>query len=296
MAIGISIEGVIDDDSGDPVPGLTVELERLDTGFVESTTTDASGYFFLQEEAPGSADSYRANPQGDLHHSDPGEGPYHAWDGSSDDAYTDNFTTTVSNTDPTMGSIADPTYNADSGVQSETGSLSDADGDDLTIYKDSGPSWGSIVKVSDTEYRWDFDTGGVNGGDYTFSGHVEDDFGGSSTAKSVTVTIESANTPPTIDDPGFKSYEKDTGDQAFQLTASDPDESIVNLTFDKVSGPSFGSVTSIGGVTIRTNDAPEGDHDFTWRVTDSSGATDTVTHTVRIGAGATAWPFMSPIA
>lgn len=48
-----SIRGTVKDTSGGVLPGVTVNVTHMDTGFVRTVTTDAAGHFDVQSLAPG---------------------------------------------------------------------------------------------------------------------------------------------------------------------------------------------------------------------------------------------------
>lgn len=159
--------------------------------------------------------------------------------------------------------------------------MSDSDaGDVLTPVKTQGPAWATIAKINNSTLRWTFNTAGVAPGNYTCGYRVDDDWGGSSTTRTFDVEITSTNQPPTLTNPGAKSYPNNSGNETFQLEASDPESD--PLTFSKTNGPSWGTVdANTGDVTINTTTATRGQHTFDWRV-DALGGFDEEGHTVTI--------------
>jgi hypothetical protein len=109
---------------------------------------------------------------------------------------------------------------------------------------------------------------------------VDDDWGGSSATETAFITINSANSPPTLTGPPDRDYFNNSGDQTLQLTATDPDDD--PLTYSKQSGEDWGTVTPAGLITFDTDLATRGAFVFTWKVEDGQGGSDSKSHTVNI--------------
>jgi hypothetical protein len=94
-----------------------------------------------------------------------------------------------------------------------------------------------------------------------------------SVAKSVTITVLSNNQPPTFASAAFSLPA--TEDQALSaaLSATDPDPGDL-LTFTKVAGPGWLSVSPAGTLSGVPGNAQVGANVFTVRVTDPEGASD----------------------
>lgn len=285
MAFNLTIQGTVKDQGANPIQGITVELKREAGGALDSDVTDASGFYSVSTTDVSGADAYRADPQGlSPHYSDPGQGPLHAWDAASNQLFTDNFTSTFSNSNPTRSTVGNQTYTEDDGTKTVTKTMGDADaGDVLTPVKLSGPSWGTLSKVSATQYRWTFNTATPAPGVYNFSYRIVDNFGGQSPSETFSVTIEEANEPPVFTNPGTIRFERNSGLRTFQLVATDPEGKDVD--FSKISGQSWATVNAETGlVTVDTNDAGalEGSYGHTWRAIDADGGFTNRTHTIEI--------------
>ncbi len=280
---GISIQGTIRDQFGVPVSGMLVRLLKNGSS-IKSTNTDGSGFYALDDTVVSSA-VYQADPANIApHYSDPGVGPTHEVPPGFDGFFTDDFTSTKLNTNPTRGTVGNKTYEKDSGSYTVDKTMGDADaGDVLTPVKLAGAGWGTLTKQNATTYRWTFNTAGVAAGDYQFQYRIEDDWGGSSSTETFTVTITEPpppNNPPNLTNPGNKQYYHNTGNHTFQLAASDPDGDA--LTFSRVSGPANITISSSGLVTVKSNNLNRTTHVVTARVSDGRGGTDDETFNVEI--------------
>lgn len=275
-----TVNGTLKDQFGDPIPGKTVWLFKstFPPAVMDSDETDASGNYSVSTTT---ANTLVATWAGESPHYSNADGPTRVWNGVSNQTHTDHLVSTFSNNDPQHGNMANIELTENTGNQTAEGGMSDADsGDELSVVKDSGPSWGTLAKVSNTLFRWTFDTDVPSPGSYTFTYHVNDNFGGSSGVDSFDVDIEADNDPPVLTNPGTKTYSLNSGNQTFNLSASDPGDT---LTYSKQSGPTWVSVNSSSGlVTVATNSATEGNFSVTWRVTDSGGLFDEETHTIVI--------------
>lgn len=283
MAFTLTIAGTITrNPGGTPVSGMTVNMKKtLGGSTVDTDVTDASGNYDVSVSLSSETfEDYYADPVALApHFSDPGVGPEHAHEHTSYE--NDDFISNVVNTNPTRQTVGDREYEENTGSHFVNKTMSDADaGDVLTPVKISGEAWGAISKINNTTYAWEFNTDGAPVGEHDFSYRIDDDWGGSSSTETFTVTITSGNQAPSLTNPGTKTFSKNSGNQTFQLSATDPDDD--PLFYSKVSGSAWGSVNSSSGlVTINTNNAPKGTHSFTWRASDGS-LTDSETHNVVI--------------
>lgn len=141
-------------------------------------------------------------------------------------------------------------------------------GETLSFTKDSGPAWLSVASngnVSGTPSNGDV---GVN----TFSVRVTDSMGAVDTA-TLQVTVANVNDAPVFNaDPVNLNATEDavfTG----QLNATDIDAG-ETLTFSKVSGPSWLTVSPSGALSGTPANGDVGANSFTVRVTDVSGSYD----------------------
>lgn len=275
----INITGTILDQFADPVVGMTVALkEFVGISFVQrdSDVTNASGQYSLSYTYTSFGDFFRCDPTALApHYADPGQGPNHAVGGD----FVEDFTSTFSNTNPTCEQIANREYVEDSGPQVADFNISDADGDVRTPVKLTGEAWGTVSKPGASTGRWTFDIDGVTPGDYDFTYRAEDEYGAVSATRSVTVTVVSGNEPPDLVAPSNKSYANKSGNQTFQLVATDPESD--PITYSKQSGPSWVTVSLTGLVTVKTNDATRGVHSVTYRAS-ATGGTDDESHTITI--------------
>ena len=196
--------------------------------------------------------------------------------GGTDDK---SFTITVNNVDraPTLAVISDMTVTEGSSAD-QTISASDPDGDSITFTKTTGPAFMTIVPASATTATIHLAPGGGTAGSYSASVTASD--GSMSDTKSFTITVNpaTANHAPTLDQPTDMTVnEGETADQ--QLTASDPDND--PLTFSKVGGPTFMTVSPTGLVHLAPGFADAGTSTGTVRVSDGS-LTDEKSFTITV--------------
>jgi len=302
MAFNLTIEGTITDTNTDPVDGMTVNMIESPSGStVQTTTTDGTGSYSLtitDAESTGE-ETYRADPLAlDPHYLDPGAGSFHAWDGASNKTVSgEDFVADITNENPTRSTVGNQTFTEDSGlISTPNRTMSDPDsGDVLTPVKTDGASWGTIVKVDNSTYRWDFQTNTPAPNVYGFSYRIDDDWGGSSTVENFNVTIEEGNNPPDLVNPGTKRFTQNTGVQQFSLSASDPDGNLASSPFSKVSGQSWATVNATSGaVSVDTDVAGTGNFGHTWRASDAEGLTDDENHTIEITDFIRFWPYYHP--
>jgi hypothetical protein len=160
---------------------------------------------------------------------------------------------------------------------------SDPDSDPLTFSKISGPSWLSVAANGDLSGT----PGAGDVGDNTFTVRVEDSSALSDDA-TIYVTVRPlgwTNSPPVFAaDPFSKTEAFPTqaySNQRISDDVSDPDGDL--LTFSKISGPSWLSVASKGGLLSGTPLIGDlGLNTFTVRVTDSGGLYDEATMNITV--------------
>lgn len=284
MAFAITIQGTVKDQGQNPIAGITVELFKEVGLAIDSDVTDATGFYSVSASSDShGADIYHADAQGlSPHYSNPAAGPGHSWGAASNNVYTDNFTTTFTNVNPTRSTVGNQTFEEDDGTKTITKTMGDADaGDVLTPVKLSGASWGTLSKVSSTQYRWSFNTGTPAPGEYTFSYRIDDNFGGSSPSESFEVTITEANQPPVFTTPGTIRFEQNSGLRTFQLVASDPEGGAV--TFEKDTGQTWATVdVNTGLVTVDTAAAAQGSFNHIWTAHDPDGGETSRSHLIEI--------------
>jgi PKD repeat protein len=162
---------------------------------------------------------------------------------------TKSFTVTVNNVNrpPTLGPIPSVTMNEGT-VVNVTVTASDLDGDPLTFNLGACASFGVFDPVSRTIR---LAPGFNDAGTYTCTISVSD--GQASVSTSFTVTVLNVNRAPTLDPVADMTVaEGSTGDQA--ISGSDPDGD--GLTFSKVAGPTFMTVTTTSLTTGNIHVAP----------------------------------------
>jgi len=285
MAGTLTIQGTLTDDRtpAQVVVGQTVELKLRPTdALIDTDVTDAGGDYLLQAVSPPEiAADYRVDPVAlTPHFNDPGFGPTHEWDAVSSPSFVDDFTVPFVNTNPAKGAVGNQSYVENTGTEQAFFSMSDSDsGDVLTPILVSGPSGVSIVKVSNSQGRLDTNTAVTPVGVHQVKVRVDDDWSGSSAVETFTVTITAANTPPVLTNPGTKNFFNNSGVQQFQLVATDADGD--PLTYNKTTGPSWGSTNVSGLVSIDTDTGTRAAWAFGWRVSDGTD-TDTENHTIHI--------------
>ena len=102
-----------------------------------------------------------------------------------------------------------------------------------------------------------------------------------SASKSVTITVLSNNQPPSFASSAISIPATEDLQLTANLAATDPDAGDV-LTFTKLAGPGWLSVSSDGGLSGLPGNAQVGDNVFTVRVTDSEGASDDAQLTIAV--------------
>jgi PKD repeat protein len=158
-------------------------------------------------------------------------------------------------------------------------------GDTITLTSTAADPDGSIASYSwdlNGDNNFDDATGQqaqvsfADPGDHTVSLRVTDNDGASAVASNV-ITV--ANRPPTAGFTSSPSAPK-TGEQVtFTSTSSDPDDGIASYAWDLDGDNQFDDGS---GSTAQKSFSTPGAHTVTLKVTDASGATDTVTHTIEV--------------
>src|SRR4029077_2790529 len=151
--------------------------------------------------------------------------------------------TAAANRAPVLAQPANVTVNEGATANNPL-SATDADGDALTFAKVSGPTYATVTTTTPGTGTA---TGNValapgfsDSGTATVSVNVTDT-GGASDGKSFTVTVNNVNRPPSLAQPANVTVnEGATANNP--LSATDPDGQA--LTFAKVSGPTYATVTT----------------------------------------------------
>ena len=94
--------------------------------------------------------------------------------------------------------------------------VSDADGDSMTPSVVTAPTHGTVQLLSDLSIYYS-PTPNYSGSD-SFSYKVADGFGGTSSTRTVSITVTAVNDPPTIDDMASVTINEDAGQQTVTLT------------------------------------------------------------------------------
>ncbi|TMQ54296.1 MAG: hypothetical protein E6K74_07060, partial [Candidatus Eisenbacteria bacterium] len=200
-----------------------------------STTNDTTGNVHL---APGFTDS----------------GTFGATVRASDGSLSDDksFTITVNNVNQPPTLTAPSNMTVDEGATADQAlTARDPDGDALTFTKVAGPAFMSVTNTDATTGNVHLAPGFTDAG--TSGATVRASDGSLNDDKSFTITVNNVNRPPTLVQPSNMTVDEGaTADQV--LTASDPDAEA--LTFTKVAGPVFMSVTTTNATTGNVHLAP----------------------------------------
>ncbi|MFK7876369.1 MAG: Ig-like domain-containing protein, partial [Paracoccaceae bacterium] len=194
------------------------------------------------------------------------------------------------NTDPTANDIGQTTDEDQSVVVDVAGAINDVDGDTLSVLTQQ-PTNGTFAEVDGVfSYTPNADFNGTD----TFNYTVSDGNGGSASA-SITVTVSSVNDAPVAADASAQGDE-DTVISG-QLTATDVDHALADLTFEVVSDPSNGDVNlnPDGSFDYTPNGDFFGTDTFTYTARDPDGGTSEA-RTVTITVADVAEPNSAPIA
>lgn len=273
--LSVAAAGVLDNDSDDDGDPLTASL----------VSGPANGTVTLNSDG-----SFTYDPDPDYNGSDSFVYAAEDGNGGSSEA-TVSLTVNPVNDAPTAaddaytGTIGDTLTVAAPGLlENDT----DVDGDALTVNTTavSGPSNGTLSLQADGSFDYTPDSTSVEKDSFTYE--LSDGKGGLDTA---TVAL-SFTQPPTADAVSAATDE----DTAVEVTLSGSDQETVELTFEIVTGPasgSLGAITNQAGVSgspntdtalvIYTPDANyNGSDSFTYRVTDTDGASAEATVSLTI--------------
>jgi hypothetical protein len=290
MANAVTIFGNASDNQGTPQPveGMTFVMKFEEEVTVDTTVTDENGDYTLSKANPADGD-YRAVPAALPPHynTTPPAGPNHAYTAPGSPSHNDDFTLIpFSNNSPTRETIGNQSWEEDSGTQTVTKNMSDADaGDVLDVVKVSGASWISYVKISATQYRLSVNTNdpAATPNTYPTSYKIVDNFGGETSTESLDVVITTANGPPVLTNPGTKNYQNNSGVKSFALSAVDPESD--PITFSKRTPTAFWITVNIptpGNVRVDTDAASRGAQGSRYRAADDHGNWDDELHTINI--------------
>jgi hypothetical protein len=166
--------------------------------------------------------------------------------------------------------------NEDTAVEFDVGG-SDVDGDPLTFTVANGPGHGQVVCNSAGHCLY-APAANYHGTDsFAFTAH--DGRGGTDTA-TATITVNSVNDAPTTPD-GTAEVDEDA---TVEMTLPGSDIDGDALTYQRMSGPSHGTVTCTTSGTCTYSPAANynGEDAFSYKATDPSGASSTGTITITV--------------
>ena len=187
---------------------------------------------------------------------------------------------TRANTTPTFAT--DPIVRSGTQGVAMSGSISAVDpdiGETLTYAKVSGPTWLAVASngaLSGTPAN-------ANVGANSVTVRVTDSFNATSTA-TLNVTVANVNDAPVFTNStitGTPATEDAAYTGTLAGTATDPDAGDT-LTFSKITGPTWLTVASNGGLSGTPLNANVGSNSFTVRVTDAGGLTANATLNIAI--------------
>jgi PKD repeat protein len=201
-----------------------------------------------------------------------------ASDGTLSDTKSFTITVTATNRAPVLAQPANMTVN-EGATADQTLNATDADGNPLTFSLVSGPAYATVTTTT-------AGTGTATGNIHlapgfsdagTASASVRASDGSLSDTKSLTITVNNVNRAPVLTQPSDMTVnEGATADQT--LTAVDPDGDA--LTFSKVSGPAFETVTG-SNVHLAPGFSDAGTYSSTVSVSDGS-LTDSKTFSITV--------------
>jgi len=218
-------------------------------------------------------------------------------DGSGSSNATNTATTvlTIANTNrpPTLNPIANMLV-PEAATANQTITGSDPDGDALTFSKVAGPTFMTVTTTNATTGNVHLTPGFADAGAYGATARASDGVSSADRGFSITVCNGGCEGTPVLAQPANMTVaEGATADQILQGT--DPTAS--PLTFAKVSGPTFVTVTTINGTTGNVHLAPgfsdAGTYSVSVQVSNGS-LTDTKTFTVTV-SGMDRAPTLNPV-
>ncbi|HYQ89713.1 MAG TPA: Ig-like domain-containing protein [Candidatus Binatia bacterium] len=218
---------------------LTFSKAAGPTFMTVTTVTATTGSIHL---APGFAD----------------DGTYSATARASDGALSDTKAFTITVGGPDRAPVLNPIANMNVAAGGCGGSTadqaisgSDPDGDALTFSIVAGPTFMTVTTNTPTTGNIHLAPGFSDRGGYGATVRASD--GTLSDSKSFSITVSTVNQAPVLSQPANMTVtEGATADQT--LTGSDPCGAA--LTFTKVSGPTFVTVTTVNGTTGNVHLAP----------------------------------------
>jgi hypothetical protein len=175
------------------------------------------------------------------------------------------------NIPPTANAGADQTITLPTNTITLSGSGIDPDGT-ITAYawtKISGPASGSITNATAASTS----VTGLSQGVYQFQLTVTDN-SGATAADIVQITVNPApNIPPTANAGADQFITLPTNSVILSGSGVDPDGTITNYTWTKVSGPVAGNITIPTAASTTVTGLSQGVYQFQLTVTDNNGAT-----------------------
>jgi PKD repeat protein len=186
-------------------------------------------------------------------------------DGTETDSETINVTVNEANQDPVLAAIGNQTGSVNTAV-TFTASATDADipTNDMTFSLDAGAPAGAVIDPNTGEFSFTPTSSGV----FQVTVRVTDN--GSPTGEdfeTISISVDVTNEAPVLDQPADMTVnEGETATQ--QLTATDPNGD--TLTFEKVDGPDFMTVSASGLITLSPGFDDAGTYPARVRVSDGS--------------------------
>lgn len=179
----------------------------------------------------------------------------------------------IINNEPVFDPLEDKQFDHNSGVHQFQLVAEDDDDDTLTFSITDGP----VGIACQPNGLVSVDTDALSRQGYSVTYEVFDGEGGLDT---VTHTVTIQNNAPVLTNPGNQSYITGTSERTLQLEAVDADDD--PITFNKVSGESWGTVNALGEITFDTDAVLPDTYPFEFEVTDGQGGSDSVTFNVMI--------------
>jgi PKD repeat protein len=272
-------------------PALSVRADG--SGSTDGDATPIASYRF--DFGDGSAAVTTTAPTATTQHTYAAAGTYTvtliATDtgGNASTPAASSVTVNNANRAPTLSQPANMTVN-EGATADQTLNATDPDGNALTFSLASGPTYASVTTTTPgtgtATGNLHLAPGFSNAGTAAATVRVSD--GSLTDQKSLTITVNNVNRAPTLNQPANMSVVQGaTADQA--ITGSDPDGNA--LTFSKVSGPAFMTVTTTNATAGNIHLAPgasepAGTSAATVRASDGSLSNDK-TLTINVTAAST---------